>query len=141
MTQNSFTGSNPPKCIELSSGLPMHFKMNLEIYQTQKVINLIVVSFNVETPPKLWRTRDNGCLKLRKKYKYELKFIISFYWVHFVQLTINFISYSHFIIAFPNYYKIINTKRYINYYWNHFICFLNMTEAKIKDKNNLVNRK
>ena len=40
--KNSFAGSNPPKCIELSSGLPMHFKMKLEIYQTQKVMNLIV---------------------------------------------------------------------------------------------------
>ena len=42
MSKNFFAGSNPPKCIELSLGLPMHFKMNLEIYQTQKVINLIV---------------------------------------------------------------------------------------------------
>ena len=32
------------KCIELSLGLPMHFKMNLEIYQTQKVMSLIVIS-------------------------------------------------------------------------------------------------
>ena len=43
---NSFAGSNPPKFIELSSGLPMHFKMNLEIYQTQKIMNLIVTKFN-----------------------------------------------------------------------------------------------
>ena len=42
MTKNSFAVSNPPKCIANLLTQPMHFKMNLEIYQTQKVMNLIV---------------------------------------------------------------------------------------------------
>ena len=46
--KNSFEGSNPTKCIVLSSGLPMHSKMNLEIYQTQKVMNLIVTLENLD---------------------------------------------------------------------------------------------
>ena len=35
---NSFTVLNQPKCIANLSTQQMHFKMNLEIYQTQKVI-------------------------------------------------------------------------------------------------------
>ena len=40
--KNSFVVLNPLKCIASLRTQPMHFKINLEIYQTQKVMNLIV---------------------------------------------------------------------------------------------------
>ena len=38
----SFAVSNPLKCIANLRLQPMHFKMNLEIYQIQKVMNAVL---------------------------------------------------------------------------------------------------
>ena len=38
----SFAVSNPPKCIANLRTQPMHFKMNLEIYQTSFVMKEVV---------------------------------------------------------------------------------------------------
>ena len=39
---NSFTVSNPPKCIANLRTQPMHFNMNLEIYQTSFIMIKVV---------------------------------------------------------------------------------------------------
>ena len=40
--KNSFAVSNPPKCIANLGTQPIHFKMNLEIYQTLFVMKEVV---------------------------------------------------------------------------------------------------
>ena len=43
MQKNYFAVLNPPKCIANLRTQPMHFKMNLEIYQTSLVMKEVVV--------------------------------------------------------------------------------------------------
>ena len=46
MQKKSFAVSNPPKCIVNLFVQPMHFKMNLEIYQTSFVMKEAVNTIN-----------------------------------------------------------------------------------------------
>ena len=41
--KNSFAVSNPPKCIANLRTQPIHFKMNLEIYQTSFAMKEVVI--------------------------------------------------------------------------------------------------
>ena len=67
--QNSSVVSNPPKCIVNLRIQPMHFKMNLEIYQTQKVMKKVVV-VDSSVPINL------NQLTIKIKLKKELDFVL-----------------------------------------------------------------
>ena len=43
----SFAVSNPPKCIANLCTQPMHFKMNLEIYQTSFIMKEVVLKIKL----------------------------------------------------------------------------------------------
>ena len=52
--QKKFAVSHPPKCIANVRTQPMHFKMNLEIYQTSFVMKEVVF-FNYKKKNLLYR--------------------------------------------------------------------------------------
>ena len=116
MQNNFFAVSNPPKCIANLRTQPMHFKMNLEIYQTSFVMKEVIKRLTDFQNKMMTRDRKRDFMETAylhltlKEFRYKLVYLNELHmsmhqeniysWSKRVILTIVAINHSSFIITF-----------------------------------------